>query len=355
MEIPAEPSNAGLNHTAEVEPPPPTKPEYEDEGIGALLPHFAFPTSMQDAASLIPSMKSEDAAVVWPEQMNLEPERVAAQGASTEQGDLQPPAALPISIGSEPLSSSLESLSRRAHDPHGEPASRPAAGSPRWPMILLASYASAVTLGMLFLIAQNHQRRSSDTPAFFPITHDSRPEQHSPAKLTSWIANLVPIADENRFKIGETRTLGELEITPRLVEWAAVTLIHVAGERESRDGGNDALQLSLEIKNLSQTRMIRPIDLADLREQDRGASQSVIITGPNSVIGNYPLARESEWAIDGQEFPALQPGASASYRIVSEPEVRARCTSQMLWRLPLRLAPDRTEWIGIIFDPPETP
>jgi hypothetical protein len=62
------------------------------------------------------------------------------------------------------------------------------------------------------------------------------------------------------------------------------------------------------------------------------------------------LAVDSEWSIVGQKFTVLEPGKSVETLIASEPGAADRLTDLMTWHIRLRVAPYRTDVLGVRFN-----
>ena len=65
----------------------------------------------------------------------------------------------------------------------------------------------------------------------------------------------------------------------------------------------------------------------------------------------YPLAIESEWSILGQEFRDLRPGQEFETLLVSAPDSALRADGPMTWRVRLRTGINRTDDLGVRFQP----
>ncbi|HMF38797.1 MAG TPA: hypothetical protein VKF17_19335 [Isosphaeraceae bacterium] len=63
----------------------------------------------------------------------------------------------------------------------------------------------------------------------------------------------------------------------------------------------------------------------------------------------FRLAIESEWSIQEQVFPALQPGQTVETILVSEPVAMADLKGTMIWHAKLRTAPYRTDVLEVRF------
>ena len=216
-------------------------------------------------------------------------------------------------------------------------------------LVLLASYASALTLAILWLGLSG--RWSSHRPEADPDVFSIHPGIR--ADHSRRVDRPEPLAPGRSTALGEPIRLGSLELTPLDIAARPVTLEYqrVDGRREVRRGGEDALWLRLRLRNVSEDLVFAPLDEAFLREPDQGLPVCFIELGDLERIYTYPLAVESEWAIEGQEFRDLKPGEVFEAEVVSRPDALDRLTGPATWRLRVRTGLDRLETIGIRFDP----
>jgi hypothetical protein len=111
---------------------------------------------------------------------------------------------------------------------------------------------------------------------------------------------------------------------------------------------SESLVLRLRFTNLSKSRFT-PLELAYIREQGSLLDRCFITTSDGKTISTYPLAVDSEWAIVGQEYRVLDEGETVEAVIASEPGAANRLSSEMIWRVRLRIGLYRTDVIGVRF------
>lgn len=249
-------------------------------------------------------------------------------------------------------------------DTSAGPSDKPAAASdvefeydtsrPGLAMIVLTSYASALTLAFIFIFATGrvHMQRDS-APA--TIAADSRPDLGQPGARGAARVAVEPIDADHVTSLGKPLRLGSLEVTPIAVRTGSVKLERVAedGSREERDAGADTLQLRLKLRNASDREVFAPLEAAFVREHDRGLPDSFVEVNKNERIDIYPLAVYSEWAVVGQSFAPLAAGEEREIDIVSAPDALGRVGASggqpLTWRVRLRTGPDETELLGVRF------
>ncbi len=161
---------------------------------------------------------------------------------------------------------------------------------PNWPMLVLGSYASAVTLALIWWVVIPRFRGASDLEGFAPgrpsaavgTRRDDRSRKVEPAP---------PIATSHLTQVGRSLKVGSLEITPIDVARQDVRLrrTSISGEAEERDGGTGALALRVRVRNLANDAVFAPLDPEFLRDGDAGVSASFVEVGPTDRVYLYPL------------------------------------------------------------------
>jgi hypothetical protein len=219
-----------------------------------------------------------------------------------------------------------------------------------WPTIILASYASAVTLGLIWVVWTGRRVREAPETDFLPPA-DTRPDPGRRAELARRIVAPPPLNADQITKLGQTIRLGQIEVTPLDVSSGPVTLERSLTRKERRPGGKSALKLRLRIRNVSNDVVLAPLDEAFLRERVRAEPDSFIeTTEPGTPIPLFPLAVESEWSIVGQEFRELRPGEQFESMVVTAPDALAKVTTEMTWRVRLRSDINHTDDLGVRFN-----
>jgi hypothetical protein len=217
-----------------------------------------------------------------------------------------------------------------------------------WPVLLLASYASAVTLGLFWVLWTGRRIREDLVEA--PTAFDSRPDPGARADRSRRVLPPRPIPAEHMAKVGAMARLGQIEATPVAIIEGPVTLKSQVMEKTTKPGGERALKLRLRLRNVSSDVVLAPFDEAFIRDRVGADPESFIETGDGqSPIAMYPLAVESEWSIPGQVFRELKPGETLETVAVSAPEATSRLTSEMTWRIRLRSDINHTDDLGVRF------
>ena len=111
----------------------------------------------------------------------------------------------------------------------------PAARRSSWTTILLASYASAVTCGLIWVLISGRRMRESAEADFLPPS-DTRPDPGRRADQSRRIVAPPPIAAEHLTTIGKAVSLGQIEATPLAVSSGPVTLRAQQHRRDRKEG-----------------------------------------------------------------------------------------------------------------------
>jgi hypothetical protein len=308
-------------------------PEYAPaEGAGQVAP-----LHLSSSSGDHPQAVDKDAVVVVPTS------EADALGAALASGptEMAPDAALPsIAVRERSLLGSSGS-----RDSHETSEHEPARTS--WGMVLLGSYASAMTLAFLWLWW--HPRVRVEAPREAESPSDERLARGLRGDRSVKLIPSAPLRKEHITRLGRPIVVDSLEFTPLTIERGSVRLEHLSSEGavESRDGESGVWILRVRLKNRSKDQIFAPLDEAFIRQRESGAADSFVKLSPDGRIEMYPLAVESEWAIVGQEFRELRPGETLESIVVTEKGASGRETDDMEWRVRLRTSADRTEVVGV--------
>jgi hypothetical protein len=259
------------------------------------------------------------------------------------------PIAAPEPWSESPL---FETSHNGAHEatPPFSPATTPeSTPSPKEPevsksgrgFVLLASYASAMTIACLWLVWQARQRDAAATADTLPV--DSRPDDRS--------GRLTVIPEARTTTVGKPLRIGDLTLTPLSATLGQVTLeaAKSTGGGEKKQGAEGSILLTLSLQNQSAKSTFAPLEVAFLRTPDAGPPASFIET-ESGTIDLYPLAESSEWRIVGQDFRELKPGESMRTLIASEPTASRNLAGTLRLRLKIHPTADTTDVVHIDID-----
>jgi len=240
----------------------------------------------------------------------------------------------------------------RASRPEGgESASadddQPAETRVPWFIHLLLSYSSAITLALVWVLLTGRAFRSAE-----PATNDTRQagmESNASSSEPTLYELLPPIPAENQTALRKPIRIGDLEVTPWAVVSSHVELVRKIKPPDYRREDTDSLVLRFKFTNVSNDHVITPLDRALIQDQTSPLDGSFIVTSGGRPISLFPLAFDSEWLIQGQEFPVLKPGESAETFVASEAITDDRLAGEMSWRVRLRTGPYRTDVLAVRF------
>ncbi len=163
------------------------------------------------------------------------------------------------------------------------------------------------------------------------------------------IEALPPLPTENVTDLRQKLRIGNIELEPIGIAVAAAELVRSIAPDDWRQEKTESLILTLQLTNVSTDESFAPLERAFVREQASPLDRSLIETGDGTRIGLFPLAHDSEWSIQGQEFRVLKPGESAQTVIVSEPGAADRVQDRATWHIRLRVGPYRSDMVGVRF------
>lgn len=167
------------------------------------------------------------------------------------------------------------------------------------------------------------------------------------------ISPLEKLSHRELFTLGETKRIGDLNVTPVAVEYRPVDLIDAETGRQKTD---PVLVLTLRLQNVSQTHAFHPTDpvyfYPDRRDQLQGYKQfrrrgyTYTFLHPQSKLDDlifcFNLGFDIGMKFEGQSFPRLEPGESAEVVVVSEEVDLSKLADAMVWRVKLRKGKTRT-------------
>lgn len=320
-------------------------------------------TPFPDPAEASAAATDPEPPVTFPPSDPLEPVSAIAAPDSTTSDDLdrmlatsiEKPEPDPMLGAAEPTGLDLHvrftpspdagprrRAAERSRDGGGGDARRP---SNSWGTLLLASYASAVTMALIWVLATNRglRPRAAAVPPP-PAAAWGRGAAGGPSAASK-------PSDDRITTLGAPLLVGDLEITPIEVRFQDVNLFRVVDPKGAkRRKVEDCLVLTLRLTNRSSDHRLTPLELASVRDSADSAGSSFIESATGERIGMFELAMESEWSIELQSFPSVKPGQSEDVILVSEPITDRKLASPLVWRITIQAAAGGSEEIGVRFD-----
>lgn len=226
------------------------------------------------------------------------------------------------------------------------PAVQPGDVIPRKQFLMVASYASAVTLILIYVLflrpVRTHQLESLP---------DLKPPVDSSGEIGMKVAPPdADVAPGHVLRLGESRRFGNVRVTPLRVTRAPLAFRHFdKSSKSKREPSAPVLKLWLKLENVSSNQTFAPLDR--LVVYKRGFADSGVIVKTNAFLGSeterrkgregqlhylYPLPEESEWLITGQVIDDdLAPGATLETFLPSEENVDLT-GDDLVWRFQFR-------------------
>lgn len=208
-----------------------------------------------------------------------------------------------------------------------------------WPNVILGSYASAVTLALIWVLA---------TGKTLPRHRVQAPNREFEAPPLIFPRAFEPIAPDGSVNLGETIAVGDLEVMPLMVLHRTARISEGAGLEDSGQEVPNCLTLTIRLKNTSVDRELTPLEPPSAWNEGFGEAHYVEL-GTRRRILALALNWESNEAIDSQSPPVIAPGAVADVVLVSEPVAFGRLAGPLTWWITLRTGEDETETIGVRF------
>ena len=221
------------------------------------------------------------------------------------------------------------------------PAPSTSKSGPNLPMILLASYASAVTIALIFVLAtrpsggvRNDQLESLPDP----LDQDGKiPIYKRDAELPG--GHTLHLKESQRF--------GNILVEPVKVTQQPLKFRHFSGEsKRSQPNSQPVLCLWLKFTNVSSDQEIAPLDGQLLFKRVMNESGNLVAntfvcptsdSARDSAVLPYPHPPHSEFDLVGQNLGIqLKPGDSVETFIPCDTEGMQSLQGELVWRIHMR-------------------
>ena len=207
--------------------------------------------------------------------------------------------------------------------------------------LLLLSYASAVTIGLVYLLAT----RGTSGPDRHQLEDLRDPvDEEGVVRIYQRDAELPP---GHVLRLAESRQFGNILVEPVRVTRGPVQFEHYSHDLgKSQPPSPPVCKLWLKLTNVSKDQEIAPLDALLLfkREMNRdGELVSNTFLAPTGkqkegpIVFSYPAAQNSEWDMVGQDLGRkLAPAESIETFIPSDHDGLAELDGKLVWRFHLR-------------------
>lgn len=208
-------------------------------------------------------------------------------------------------------------------------------------LIIVGSYASAVSIVLAYLLIRGQSSRLESLP-------DLEPPRGKNGEI-SWTYNPPKneVASGHVLKLGQSRRFGNVRVTPLKVTRGHVKFEHYSGRAEMTIEPKKILKLWVKFENVSSNQIFSPVDSYTLftrrsinlgefiqangfvaREADRRQGKSLFYI--------YELSTTSEFKMAGQNLgQQLEPGENLETFIPSE-EAARDLQGDLVWRFQFR-------------------
>lgn len=217
-----------------------------------------------------------------------------------------------------------------------------ASEKPNIKFLLLASYASAVTILALILMMRGGQSANSGNLESLP---DVAPE---PADELSYVPVKLTLPSGHRLKLGEKQRFGNIEVEPLKVVKEPLEFTHYSGNSDlTRPATAPVYKLWLKFTNVSKTQKIAPLDgvlmlrwVRNSEKQREYANYYIFADGTEDdadIIETYRHSITSDWDMQNQQLGrVLEPGESYETYIPSMEGLSTELPQNANWRLQFR-------------------
>jgi hypothetical protein len=210
--------------------------------------------------------------------------------------------------------------------------------------ILLASYASALTLAFIMLLLRDMARSAN------PHQLESLPDiPHEKVEKLSYVPPRSGLAPGHTLKLGESQRFGNILVEPLKITSEPVEFVHYSGNAsEKLPPTKPVWKLWLKLTNVSTEQTIAPLDRnLVLRWVIKADSQQEFsnqyITARDSseqsppLVHLYHLPASSSWDMKGQDLgKTLRPGESYVTYLVSDESGLDQLPEDLVWRVQMR-------------------
>ena len=289
---------------------------------------------------------SDDDLLVVPEAENL-------LGSSTSITSIpaDDPSSFSLGIDSSPTARLTPTRLQATADDDEVEANE--GGRSSWRSVLLASYASAVTLALGWTWYQHRNERRVVMPPPVEVKQtvvDQFTDQGRLGERSRKVGAPAPIPPDRMISLGESRDIGSLRIEPKSIARQNLTLqrVNLVGKTERRPGPLKAVVLTLRLTNRSADQVFAPVDPAFVRGRSDNIFETLLELDDGRKIYPNPLAVDSEWTVIGETFGDLRPGEARDVVFATEGDAPAEAERATgTWRIKLRTGLDTTAEIGV--------
>jgi hypothetical protein len=209
-------------------------------------------------------------------------------------------------------------------------------------LVAVASYASAVTLALLYLLFQ----RATAEPSKLENLRDVKPLEEGEVQLVPVDADMPP---GHTLALGQSQRFGNIVIEPLRVVREPLVFVHYSGREDmTRSDSEPVVKLWVRFTNVSQDQAIAPLDgqllftrvftpeTGKTRANQFVCSQATKRAGGDPVFV-YDYSPTDEFDMAGQQLGrVLQPGESYETYIPTTEDALDGLEGNLIWRVHFR-------------------
>ena len=219
-----------------------------------------------------------------------------------------------------------------------------------WRSVLVTSYASAVTLALIWTLLQTRGSRPSVVTPPPVAVAEKFSDKGELGTQSRKVEAIRPISGDHLLKLGQVRDFGSLQVEPKAISRQDLKLerVNLVGKTERRDGPKRAVVLTMRIQNRSPDLVFAPVDPAFVRGRSDNVFETLLELDDGRKIYPNPLAIASEWTVVGETFADLRPGESRDVIFATDANAPVNAERQAgTWRIKLRTGLDTTTEFGV--------
>ena len=248
----------------------------------------------------------DDSLISRPERQDQPGTAEVFRGVGSRSDEIVPPPGRAWLLGYSPASAGClrRPATRVRLDRRTTDAGTEARGT--WMSLVFLSYASAVTLGLVWMLWTGRAFRSA---APTPTARHARADEPA-AKTTEpqSARSCLRFRLKTCRTIGKTIRIGEVEITPLAIQLAPVDLVHRIDPAEFHHEEANSLVLRFKLTNLSNVHSLKPLARSLVRDQSSSLDRSFVATPGRRKDRSLSPGRRKRVADPGSGIPGSQTG-----------------------------------------------
>lgn len=338
-------------HAAQSVPEEPGLPDSHVFQMPMMVPHFSDGTTdvLQRGRNVPDESVSESTEPLFPRQ--TAPKEAAADDdrtieltrsalPSADEATVAIPA-LAVAVPPGPVKAAPSTVVPNSPAPATAPAAPLSRSIGGLLLILLVSYASAVTIALVFLLMNRgetgpdrHQLEDLRDPA----------DEEGTVRIYQRGAPMPP---GHTLALGQSQRFGNILVEPLRVTLGPVAFLHYTqDQRKKQPPTPPVLKLWLKLTNVSTDQEIAPLDSLLVFKRELNLAGDHVsntylsrrgVAASGSVVFAYPAAQNSEWDMVDQELgQKLRPGESVETYIPSDSAGLETLEGELEWRFHLR-------------------